>query len=882
VGKERWLASNRPIDFNVRLWDVATGRELLRLPLPSDKPCTSLAFSPDGKLAAVVAGDVRIIDLANRKLLATISPAAPGSTSVADGSAPPMPTEPFRLAKFFDDGVRLVTTGQTSGLHIWELPSEPKLQDLPGLTEPADLASYTPALDAEVTPLELPPSAPDTDEVATGGNLVNVNPAGIGGANGDATAALAARQAASAKAVEVSVKKDKGVAAFRKALAAQPTTVDRLWQLAEICYKNNLMLEAEECLRGVLLAQPSHEKAQKVYRQLGKSQPKNVGPVSPLRAWAEMLNNLDDAGLQPDPPRNGQYVSIPIEVAVVGKGTKIDASSVTGKAGDQEATFLGIHHRPTGEVTGGKKGSTTTGQAQVWEAMAVSEDRDGKTIVQLLNRRMPQAEQPRPNQPTGSSSSPKIKMVSDGSRVKEDYAGPYNAIFVVPQGESLTEISWEETLPVYLLGEEPTSLEEVATDKNATTAERLAAIKALGASSSPSATTTLDLVIAEGDDKLFSAARDALRQVRRQAGLIDPEFLPVAKPEDTRLYAIAQGKMDSSGLSNFNTGYSGGGGTPGESIVPVNQYSYCKMVWRIPQAGKYRVRIASFGPSPDFQKLQSLEFEFTAADANWYVVTAKLDREVEFDAQLVELWQGPTLQERRFLARNPWDTSALAARLKLDGVDLAAEGEAGANPPGGANDSFAAGRFNPGYGNAGQTVAKVDPFADVTQVNADARPLFGKPASQLPTVERAVLEELLHSLPEANRGAVPAIVVDIARLDTPVAAARDAALGRLKQSLGDSAPAVFARLAEVAYGPAALAAIESLRQLGGESALACRTLIDLQTGPPEIKQAAEQAVADLMTQGVIVQRGTNWLYHGETHFPEQASDGEQPEAGPAE
>jgi hypothetical protein len=387
------------------------------------------------------------------------------------------------------------------------------------------------------------------------------------------------------------------------------------------------------------------------------------------------------------------------------------------------------------------------------------------------------------------------------------------------------------------------------------------------------------MVIAEGDDKLFSAARDALRQVRRQAGLIDPEFLPVAKPEDTRLYAIAQGKMDATGLSNFNAGYSGGG-DPGESIVPVNQYSYCKMVWRIPQAGKYRVRIASFGPSPDFQKQQSLEFEFTAADANWYVVTAKLDREVEFDAQLVELWQGPTLQERRFLARNPWDTSALAARLKLDGVDLAAEGDANANnPPGGGNDPFAAGPSNPGYGNAGQTVAKVDPFVDVIQVNADARQLFGKPASQLPTVERAVLEELLHSMPADRRSAVPAIVVDIARLDTPVAAAREAALGRLKQSLGDVAPAVFARLAEVAYGPAALAAIESLRQLGGESALACRTLIDLQTGPPEIKQTAEKAVADLMTQGVIVQRGTNWLYHGETHFPEQASESDQADAG---
>jgi WD40 repeat protein len=836
IGKERFLMSSRPTDVNVRVWDATTGKELWRLHTPPEKPVTCLAFSPDGKHAAIVAGEVQVIDLDTKQQLTQITPVKPGAASEPGALIPP--TEPFRLAAFFPNGKRLVTTCQNSGIHVWSLPENPESKPLPDVSIPVDLASFKLASWDPIAPLLIPATAASDDKQA------------------------AERLAIASKAADRTAERLPLVGKLRGALASKPRTPESLVKFAKSCQGKEFYLEAEECLRAALMADPSNHEARQEYEDLKLLGPKGTGPVSLTRAWAKEVSDLEDAGLRPEAPRKSYVVSIPIEVAVVDKVTKLDGNTLVGMAGEEKAVFLGIHHRATGAVTGARKtpggGSPAAGQLQVWEAMAVGKDRkSGKTIVQFANRKMPVQEQQRSG--ASAAGAPKVKMVSDTSKVKEDYKGPYEALFAVPEGETLSEIRWEETQPVRVLGDEPKSLDELALDENADLAQRLAAIEALGVSPTEHAAETLLKLLADGDDKLFDATRAAMRGVRRRANLISPEYLPTPEAAEARLMSIAFGKIDGSGIAQLQQPSYAQPAAPEQQLPIISNYSFCKTLWNLDKPGKYLARVAVFGEPPTFQKQLTQEFEFTAAEPNLYVVQTKVDRDMTGEVQLIELWRDNKLVERRILSASSWAASSLAARLPLE-PPVKSEGDDGAP----AQPAFSG--ANPSADGAPAMITNLFPG---TLTSAFAAPLLGSQPKGLPPVERATLEALLTSLPVEAQPKIRAAMVELARLDMGNGPLTSTAIDWLKQLPGDASTGLFIRLAEVASPPAALAAIDALHSVGEKSAAACRTLIDLQQGPADVRKAAVDAVNDLMTQGVIAHEGDNWRYHGESHYPEE-------------
>ena len=826
-GNERLLASSRPTDFTMRLWNVESGREVYRLPMPSSSPVTCLAFSGDGKQALIVAGEVQVFDVAARQLVTTLAPTPPGSQPPPTGAAPP--TEPFSRAAFLPDGRRLVTNTQTSGVHIWELPLKPAAKPLAGIADPTDLAAVKLTEWASIPPLMLSAATPDKDSE------------------------LANRLAISAKAAEVSATKNKTIKAMKSKLASTPRTAENLLKLARACQKAKLDLEADECLRACLMADPTNEEAKKLYEEMKMVGRDNGGPVSITRAWIKPAMELDDAGTKPEAPRNTTLVSVPIDITVGDKQISIDQTTLVGKAGEKEAEFQGIHRRPEGEVVGVKKGvAPPPVPTQIWEAMQIAKDtKTGKVLVQLHNRKTPQNEQAQPRgQRAASIASTKI-------RVREEYRGPYEAVFAVPEGETLSTIQWEETAPIRVLAEEPTSLDNLVLDIRASKPQRLAAIEALGVSPTSTAVETLEQVIASGDDELFQPARTAMRGVRRRANMIAPEYLPVPDASHTHLEAIVLGKVDGQSMpqpvaQRYND--SGSSQTPA-----VSNYSYCKTLWKLDEPGKYLGRVAMFGPGPDYPKQTVLEFQFDAANPNLYVVQLKTDRDIMPEAQLVELWRDDKLLERRILSANSWSASALAAKLPLE--------TPGKQPAMSEDDSSRQGNgFGSPIGGGSPTEAQI--FSG-TPIEVTATPIFGATAKTLPPVERASLETLLSLMPAGEQSKLPVALIDVARLEMGDAGLTKQSLASLRGMLGDSATPLFIRLAQETAPPTALAAIYSLHTLGEKSADACRTLIDLQKGPADVQKAAQEAVENLMSQGVIAQEGSNWRYHNQTHFPEQ-------------
>jgi WD40 repeat protein len=118
-------------DNMLRLWDVATGKEIRKITLPLQRTVTNLAYSPDGRLLATENADrtFSLWEIASGKERALLgTAAAPAgqptnafSVAVA-GSGPTLggPLTPATFA-FSPDGELLATRGPGNAVRVWEV-----------------------------------------------------------------------------------------------------------------------------------------------------------------------------------------------------------------------------------------------------------------------------------------------------------------------------------------------------------------------------------------------------------------------------------------------------------------------------------------------------------------------------------------------------------------------------------------------------------------------------------------------------------------------------------------------------------------------------------------------------------------------------------------
>ena len=118
-------------DNMLRLWDVATGKEIRKITLPVQRTVTNLAYSPDGRLLATENADrtFSVWEIASGKERALLGAAAapagqpPTAFTVAVAGGGPVPTGPLTPATFAfsPDGDLLATRGPGNAVRVWEV-----------------------------------------------------------------------------------------------------------------------------------------------------------------------------------------------------------------------------------------------------------------------------------------------------------------------------------------------------------------------------------------------------------------------------------------------------------------------------------------------------------------------------------------------------------------------------------------------------------------------------------------------------------------------------------------------------------------------------------------------------------------------------------------
>jgi hypothetical protein len=121
-------------DGALRLWDVATGRELGRGPGGHRETVTTLALSPDGRLLASGSADsaVRLLDVVTGKELRRLPLAEPGG----------VPGWPVTLT-FSPDG-RLVAVGGTDRIILWDVATGSVVRRFDRLSGGAVFLAFSP------------------------------------------------------------------------------------------------------------------------------------------------------------------------------------------------------------------------------------------------------------------------------------------------------------------------------------------------------------------------------------------------------------------------------------------------------------------------------------------------------------------------------------------------------------------------------------------------------------------------------------------------------------------------------------------------------------------------------------------------------------------
>jgi RNA polymerase sigma factor (sigma-70 family) len=116
-------------DKAIKLWDVATGKEVNSLHGPADR-ILSLAFSPDGRFLATDSDDetVQLWDVATGNVSISLRGHAGAVESVA----------------FSPDGRKLLTAGANKIVHLWEIPSGKEIWRLAGFSGTVNRAVFSP------------------------------------------------------------------------------------------------------------------------------------------------------------------------------------------------------------------------------------------------------------------------------------------------------------------------------------------------------------------------------------------------------------------------------------------------------------------------------------------------------------------------------------------------------------------------------------------------------------------------------------------------------------------------------------------------------------------------------------------------------------------
>jgi WD40 repeat protein len=116
-------------DGDVRLWDVATGRRLAVLPVPSGR-VTRLAFAPDGKTLAAATETTTI-------MLWDVATASPRATMT-------WPSGPALYLAFAPDGKTLAAGGADEVLRLWDTSSGTLRATLRGHADAIDWVAFAP------------------------------------------------------------------------------------------------------------------------------------------------------------------------------------------------------------------------------------------------------------------------------------------------------------------------------------------------------------------------------------------------------------------------------------------------------------------------------------------------------------------------------------------------------------------------------------------------------------------------------------------------------------------------------------------------------------------------------------------------------------------
>jgi len=784
-------AGEKQIDCSMRVWDVASGKPVYRFRGDPGHPVSQIAVSADGRRAMFISKRTRLVDLETGHVMALIDSGG--------GSG----KEPDHMAVALSAKGQLgLTARKRKPLVLWQLPE--KLGEAPAEGVFWKVVGQPP-----------PPPTP-----------------------GPGPAAPAQAKADPSPVEKATLAMMPALKEFWEQLRKEPRTSENLLALAKWCYDKQLFLEAEECLRGALLAQPDMPEALKPYKNLIPKNTRNRDAVSTENPYAEAVAELKDMDVVCPPPEGKKFVSVMMNFRPPRGTLRIDTDKMTAKAGDEPAQFVGFLRKPqTRPKRRIKKGLNYTQSEYLWEIMLVKAG--GSRKVTLQNK-----QSPLPVDETGGA----YKTRSDGSLVEEAYRGPYMAIFAVPAGSTLTQIALGE-VTVDLLSAKPVSMESVLLDKDASATDVLVALKALSAPSGsggpggpggpgdPGRGISLDSLeavnaaILRGDPKALPLARDLLRVIRRSGNLVSMACTPQADAEAAgRFIMVAQGLSSGMGA--------------GPMADPRRGRPVLQVVLRMPKEGKYGCRIAAFGPGPDYTYTVSGQGQFNVPKPGLYVLELSMDGDAKAESAvtLVELWSGRRLLKRRVLG-----TDAAGALTVAGGIPMV-------SPGGGL------GMGNPGRDSRNRPKR---PFQSFSNEAVQIVSLLDGAEDGLPMVFRIARNSLTVTLGSDQRDRMIDVLGQVARLQSVDEAIRRDAVKHIVAMLGAPAADLFEQLAEDGPQPINHTVLEGLRQMASWSPQACRALIVLQTAPAEVVRAnAKQLVEALKDEGVIRQKGQTWQYVG--------------------